>query len=145
MIRGMDEADANWNGESAQPVLAAMQASRTDLRGDRQLKRLALAGRFVARLVGWATGIAESDLVAASRGLGEAARARQIAMYLLHTSLSISYGDVALAIGRDRTTVSHACRLVEDLRDDGEIDALICSLEAILQPVAPLFGLDREV
>jgi chromosomal replication initiation ATPase DnaA len=106
--------------------------------------RVMLAGRFVAALVGWATGISEAELLAQGRGPGETARARQIAMYLLHTSLSASYGEVADAFSRDRTTVSHACRLIEDLRDDARHDALLCRLEAVLAAVAPMFAIGQE-
>jgi hypothetical protein len=106
--------------------------------------RVVVAGRFVAALVGWATGIGEEELLASGRGPGETARARQIAMYLLHTSLSASYGEVARAFGRDRTTVSHACRLIEDMRDDPRHDALLCQLEGVLAAVAPLFVLGQE-
>lgn len=106
--------------------------------------RAIIAGRFVATLVGWATGIDDARLLAQGRGPGDTARARQIAMYLLHTSLSASYGEVARAFGRDRTTVSHACRLIEDMRDDPRHDALLCRLETVLAAVAPLFALGQE-
>ena len=106
--------------------------------------RAIIAGRFVAALVGWATGIEDGRLLAQGRGPGDTARARQIAMYLLHTSLSASYGEVARAFRRDRTTVSHACRLIEDMRDDPRHDALLCRLEAVLASVSPLFSLGQE-
>jgi Bacterial dnaA protein helix-turn-helix len=131
---------------------AAACASSLAAGGDAFLKaveggnqdRAIVAGRFVAALVGWATGIEDTQLLAQGRGTGDTARARQIAMYLLHTSLSASYGEVARAFGRDRTTVSHACRLIEDMRDDPRHDALLCRLEAVLAAVAPLFALGQE-
>jgi Bacterial dnaA protein helix-turn-helix len=125
------------DGEGFLKAIAASSASPLQ---DRAL----VAGRFVAALVGWATGIGEDELLASGRGPGETARARQIAMYLLHTSLSASYGEVARAFGRDRTTVSHACRLIEDTRDDPRHDALLCRLETVLAVVAPLFALGQE-
>jgi len=112
--------------------------------GSQSPGRVVVAARFVAALVGWATGIDEEDLLASGRGPGDTARARQMAMYLLHTSLSASYGEVARAFGRDRTTVSHACRLIEDMRDDPRHDALLCRLEAVLAVVAPMFALGQE-
>jgi hypothetical protein len=124
-------------GENMFSALAACAVSPTP-------ERAIVAGRFVAALVGWATGIREDELLATGRGTGETARARQIAMYLLHTSLSASYGEVARAFSRDRTTVSHACRLIEDMRDDKRHDALLCRLEAVLAVVAPLFALGQE-
>lgn len=64
--------------------------------------------------------------------LPETARARHIAMYLCHVMLSRNLREVGLAFGRDRTTVSHACALIEDLRDDPAFDRELCRLEAIL-------------
>jgi chromosomal replication initiation ATPase DnaA len=103
-----------------------------------------LAGRLVISLVSFATGVSESAILAPNRGPGDTARARQMAMYLLHTSLSAPYGDVARAFRRDRTTVSHACRLIEDMRDDPRQDRLLSRLEAVLAPAAPLFALGQE-
>ena len=34
---------------------------------------------------------------------------------------------------RDRTTASHACHRIEDLRDDAEFDAQISTMEACLR------------
>lgn len=106
--------------------------------------RAALAGRFIIALVSLATGVSETAMMAPNRGSGDTARARQMAMYLLHTSLSASYGEVARAFRRDRTTVSHACRLIEDMRDDARHDALLARLEAVLVPAAPVFALGQE-
>jgi hypothetical protein len=106
--------------------------------------RARLAGRLVIALVSFATGVSEAAIMAPNRGPGEIARARQMAMYLLHTSLSASYGEVARAFCRDRTTVSHACRLIEDMRDDPRQDALLSRLESVLAPAAPVFALGQE-
>lgn len=106
--------------------------------------RAILAGRMVIGLVSFATGVSESAIMAPNRGPGETARARQIAMYLLHTCLSAPYGEVARAFRRDRTTVSHACRLIEDMRDDPRHDRLLSRLEAVLTPAAPVFSLGQE-
>ncbi|NGP18661.1 helix-turn-helix domain-containing protein [Devosia aurantiaca] len=67
-----------------------------------------------------------------SRCRASAARARQVAMYLSHVVLGQSLVDVGRAFGRDRTTVSHACGLIEDQRDDLEFDARLDRFEAIL-------------
>lgn len=64
-----------------------------------------------------------------TRGKAGVARARQVAMYLSHTSLALSLTEVGQLFERDRTTVGHACRLVEDLRDDRDFDQLIACLE----------------
>jgi len=39
------------------------------------------------------------------------------------------YLDVGRFFGRDRTTVSYACALIEDMRDDAEFDAEVGRLE----------------
>lgn len=66
------------------------------------------------------------------RTAGDVTRVRQIAMYLAHVMLALPMGDVGRAFGRDRTTVMHACHLVEDMRDDAELDAIICRLERVV-------------
>lgn len=52
-------------------------------------------------------------------------RARSLAFYLCHTEFGWPLQRVGAAFGRDRTTVSKACREVEDLRDDPVLDGLI--------------------
>lgn len=71
------------------------------------------------RLVGAEFRVAESDLAAPSRASAEVAFARQVAMYLAHTCYRLTYDEVADAFGRERTTVAHACAVVEDERDEG--------------------------
>ena len=61
------------------------------------------------------------------------ARARQLAMYLSHVILGQSLTAVGVAFGRDRTTVSYACGLIEDMRDDPDFDAEVTALELVLQ------------
>lgn len=63
------------------------------------------------------------------RGAASVAFARQSAMYLAHVSLGLNLTEVARRFGRDRTTAAHACRLVEERRDDPAIDALLTVLE----------------
>ena len=62
----------------------------------------------------------------------ETALARQIAMYLCHTTFSLLLTEVGLHFNRDRTTVSHACALIEDKRDNLTFDVLVCQLESLL-------------
>lgn len=75
-------------------------------------------------------------LIHRSRGRLAVARARQIAMYLAHVMLGRSLTDIGLAFGRDRTTVSYACGLIEDMRDDRGFDEEICALERQLEDEA---------
>ena len=71
-------------------------------------------------------------LVHVSRCQADTARARQMAMYLAHVGKGISLTAIGAAFGRDRTTVSYACSLIEDLRDDAQFDAELDRLEALL-------------
>jgi len=59
------------------------------------------------------------------------ARVRQIAMYVSHCTLGMTMTDVGTGFGRDRTTVLHACHLIEDLRDDIEFDRIVTIFERI--------------
>jgi hypothetical protein len=67
-------------------------------------------------------------LFAPTRGSPRAAFARQVAMYLAHTGFELSLETISRIYGRDRTTVSHACHVIEDGRDDIWLD---CRLEAL--------------
>ncbi|MEI9964513.1 MAG: helix-turn-helix domain-containing protein [Caulobacteraceae bacterium] len=80
-----------------------------------------------------ATGVPPGEIVAATRARAPAARARQMAMYLAHVGYAWPLARVGLAFGRDRTTASHACHLIEDLRDDQGFDAVISELETCLR------------
>lgn len=50
-------------------------------------------------------------------------------MYLSHVVLGRSLVEIGEIFGRDRTTVSYACALIEDMRDDPQFDDEVCGLE----------------
>lgn len=56
---------------------------------------------------------------------------RQIAMYVCHVQLGIAMSDIGPCFGRDRTTVGHACQVVEDRRDEPAFDAFVATLERL--------------
>ncbi|WP_343044684.1 helix-turn-helix domain-containing protein [Allomesorhizobium camelthorni] len=58
-------------------------------------------------------------------------RVRQIAMYVSHVVLRLSMNEVGHGFGRDRTTVLHACHLIEDMRDDEDFDCLVARTERV--------------
>ncbi|WP_250958450.1 helix-turn-helix domain-containing protein [Rhizobium sp. CG5] len=60
-----------------------------------------------------------------------ACHVRQIAMYLCHVVLQLSLSEIGLAFGRDRSTVGHACAVVEDRRDNPAMDELLSALERV--------------
>ena len=82
--------------------------------------------------------VGKAEILAARRGKAPVAFARQVAMYLTHVALSQSLTEVGLAFNRDRTTVSHACQLVEDRREDPQIDLALDYLERSIMAVAGL-------
>ena len=91
------------------------------------------AATFVTSMVAMTTGISAREINAPTRARAKAARARQIAMYLAHVTYAWPMARVATAFGRDRTTASHACHRIEDLRDDPAFDVLISAMEASLR------------
>ena len=68
-----------------------------------------------------------------SRCRKQTALARQLAMYLAHVVLGRSLTEIGDAFGRDRTTVSHACGLIEDMRDDPAFDEEVTAFERHLE------------
>jgi hypothetical protein len=87
------------------------------------------ACRRVAACVMDDFGLEPGCLMAASRGSPRISLARQVAMYLCHVALAMSFEAIGRAFGRDRTTVSHACKVIEDRRDDIWFDCRIAALE----------------
>ncbi|WP_377846441.1 helix-turn-helix domain-containing protein [Bosea sp. UC22_33] len=73
-----------------------------------------------------------TGLRAASRGRKSIALARQTAMYLAHVAFGLSLTRVGICFGRDRTTVRHACALIEDRRDDPALEFGLAALEVAL-------------
>ena len=50
-------------------------------------------------------------------------------MYLAHTSYGLNLSEVGRLFERDRTTVAHACGVVEDRRDDPIFDRVLDVLD----------------
>lgn len=86
---------------------------------------------LVSRCVACDFALAIEDLDAAVRGSRRAVFARQVAMYLAHVGFALSFEVIGRAFGRDRTTVAHACRAIEDRRDDIWFDCRLATLELI--------------
>lgn len=72
-------------------------------------------------------------LRAATRGVKGVAQARQVAMYIAHVGLGFSLTDVGRVFRRDRTTVAHACAVIEDLRDQPSFDFALQCLESVVR------------
>ena len=76
--------------------------------------------------------VCRDDLHAATRGRCRIAFARQTGMYLARVAFGMTLMEAGRLFGRDRTTASHACRVIEDLRDDSGFDALLHTMEAFV-------------
>lgn len=90
-------------------------------------------GQMLLRLVAAASRISETLLLHEQRCRREIARARQLAMYLMHVVLQRDYSETGQFFGRDRTTVAYACALIEDLREDPDFDEAVSRLEEALE------------
>ncbi len=95
-------------------------------------------------VAGFALGQSMADIAAPSRGRADAAFARQVAMYLTYAGFGMSLARVALAFGRDRSTVSHACRQIEDRRDDPAFDLWLEQLERVITEWSKIPATDRR-
>ena len=73
------------------------------------------------------------ELRAQGRCRSEICRVRQIGMYVAHVIAGLSMFEVGLGFQRDRSTVAHACHLVEDLRDDPDFERVILMIERIAE------------
>ena len=98
-----------------------------DFRRDR------LHAAFITSLVALAADMPAREIVGRTRSNQAATRARQLAIYLAHVTLSWPLARAAFAFGRDRTTAGAAVRSGEELRDDPEMDARIAVLETCVR------------
>lgn len=71
-----------------------------------------------------------------TRGEAAVAQARQVAMYLAHVGSGLSLTGVGRLFERDRTTVAHACRMIEERRDDPAFDRAMDLLESVVHQLA---------
>lgn len=80
------------------------------------------------------------EIMSKTRARASAPMARQTAIYLAHTLLSVSYKNTAQYFGRDRTTVAYACRTIEDHRDNLIFDAKLIIVENTIQSAVNFIG-----
>jgi hypothetical protein len=85
----------------------------------------ALAARAAA-----AIGVPAAALTARRRGDRRTVLARQTAIYLAVVELELGRKPAAAFFGRDRSTVGHSVRRIEDRRDDPAFDAWLEELAA---------------
>jgi hypothetical protein len=120
-----DESDAD--GEGAPSHDRALTAER---------RLLCMIVRQLTEELLRATGLESSE----DPGRRATSHVRQVAMYVCHIAYSMPMGEVAQAFGRDRSTVGHACRMVEDRRDDRAYDTFVGIVERMASAVHLLAG-----
>jgi chromosomal replication initiation ATPase DnaA len=84
--------------------------------------------------------VALADLMAPTRRTRNTALARQSAMYLAHVTGALSFAAIGSKFARDRTTVAHACRCIEDRRDDPAFDRRLARLEHRIMAAGAVVG-----
>jgi chromosomal replication initiation ATPase DnaA len=89
--------------------------------------------RVLEQAVAPAFRITAVELWAETRGSPNSAFARQVAMYLAHVGCGLSLTEVGRLFARDRTTVAHACWLIEDRREDHGFDRTLELLEGVVR------------
>jgi len=83
-------------------------------------------------------------LLMPSRGQARIALARQVAMYLAHVGCGLTFTEVGDVFGRDRTTVAHACSVIEQRRDDEAFDQAMDLLETIIRVLVGALDTQRR-
>ncbi len=78
-------------------------------------------------------GIPHTLICNRTKGTSRAAFGRQVSMYLLNVVYDVNLSRVARVFNRDRSTASHACHVIEDLREDPMLDEKIFKLEDFLK------------
>jgi chromosomal replication initiation ATPase DnaA len=95
-----------------------------------QSQRAGLAQAIVMQIYAVTAG----EMRGMTRGRPRAARARQIAIHLTRSVFAMSHKQLAAEFGRDRSTICHACNLIDQLREeDGEFDSTLRWMEAHLR------------
>lgn len=114
-------------GANCKAVTAPTPAAAiSDWRRKNQIRRVAVEG-LISRIFD----VPLAALRSSTRGRANVALARQTAMYIAHVVCGLSMTEVGRIFERDRTTVAHACALIEDRRDELAFDQLLEMLERI--------------
>lgn len=95
-----------------------------------------LKRQIVEQVVAMTFQVPLRELRARTRRRAPIAFARQAAMYLAHVAYGLTLTEVGALFARDRTTVAHACGIVEDRRDDPVFDVFLDNLEVSIVRLA---------
>lgn len=89
----------------------------------------ALTREFILNTVSAVFDVDAMLLMQPERGKAPVALARQAAMYLAHVCCGLSLTAVGHLFERDRSTVAHACRRIEDAREKPQFDRVMTMME----------------
>ena len=93
-------------------------------------------------VTGQVYGVPVEEMRQPTRGRPQVARARQIAVHLARRVFGLSWGQLAGEFRRDRTTVQHACGLIDGMRAaSAEFDTTLDWMESLLRRAA---GMKRD-
>ena len=113
--------------EARRPIGEAIGPNFAGRRGERVMEVCEAMIDICAALYN----VSSKELRLTGRTAADVSRVRQIAMYVTHVTLGISMPEVGRGFARDRTTVRHACHLVEDMRDDVDFDRAVLTAERV--------------
>lgn len=121
--------------EIGEPILGRTSPANSRRRA-RRFSRAKQRRRVIEMAVIGVFNVENGALTSPGRADPRTILARQIAMYLAHTSCSMSLTDIARLYERDRTTVAYACAIIEDRRDDPSFDRALDLLSWVLPHMA---------
>lgn len=125
----IDRTDRSGRDTHRKPALAAVRDDR-GVHAPREAIEQAVVQVF---------GVGQEDLRRITRGRANVALARQVAMYLAHVVCGMTLTDTGRLFGRDRTTVAHACSVIEDRRDDPLFDRALDLLGWVVPAITTRF------
>ncbi|HVP85978.1 MAG TPA: helix-turn-helix domain-containing protein [Rhizomicrobium sp.] len=99
--------------------------------GEEQTKSIWLAESVAAGVYG----VPMDEMRSRTRG-GEAEKARQLAAYLARVVFEVGFSHLAKVTGRSRAALWHACKCVEQRREEPQFDTAVESLEHQLRMAA---------
>ena len=93
--------------------------------------RAALRCRLAREIASAVLVVPVEEIARPNRSVAETCQARHLAMYLAHVVFQVPLGTIAGQFGRDRTSVAHAVRRIEDGRDEASFEQLVARLERL--------------
>lgn len=139
--RSPSRCDKVLETKSVEPDGSMRRSRRAMRRPQAPAVATAVACRTVRQLVLEMTAMASDRPLWRRDNRRTTCHVRQVAMYVCHVVLRLSLSDIGAAFGRDRTTVGHACNVVEDRRDDAAFDAFVSAIERVVLSVFGPAGL----